>query len=722
MGRFEHKPGGSNPVEPQGAPKAAGTAGKTTLVEQLHGAVVQRRDGGAPAADPSAVHEAAAQGIATTSSPLPYSATIQRAFGRHDVSGVQAHTGPEATAASSAMGADAYTTGQHVVLGRGTDLRTVAHEAAHVIQQRGGVQLKGGVGESGDAHEQHADAVADAVVAGQSAVPLLDRYQGTVDTPGVQKFGADEHRNMGNEGSSAREVKLADDYTLSYGEITALGGDHFESIQQMRDFATRPTGANSREEIEYAREWKLGAKGRKYSEAAKKSQIARYYALASNNAVHFANPNEGDKDRAAKDKANDLDAEHKSPWWPKGKPKNAAAGYRHNHVLAINEALAAGKKGKGISSAMAADAFGSHFLTDSFSGGHLRTERNPIPAYWNSKVPMFYFNFIGYLSEMIAKQMNNMSGYNILTEEALVKGPLWLDGAQQIVSAKVGAKGVINFGDIVALAMHDYDNAQGVDAISDGKKVHLMGDGHAGEGDEKEKAVRAVSLSVKDIESAYALGQAGKDNADQLLAEDGLFAPERMIPTLDTSVGANARNPGTNWRLGSAQELLSIPYFRKALFTFGKEKKSDLKEVADDLGGAKKEALEKAVMSKLDSEAGCVSLIWGIINWTPDTGGGIAGHNQDDNAGDYYDVAAKIPGGIQSLTSTARINLILDLLNGVKVWKDEEQRIWYILDSAPLADARQVIAYIGWERLADELEDGEGSKFRKKFPKANYGT
>ena len=73
------------------------------------------------------------------------------------------------------MGAAAYATGDHVVLGRGTGLHTVAHEAAHVAQQRGGVQLKGGVGAAGDAYEQHADAVADAVVAGESAAPLLDQ-------------------------------------------------------------------------------------------------------------------------------------------------------------------------------------------------------------------------------------------------------------------------------------------------------------------------------------------------------------------------------------------------------------------------------------------------------------------------------------------------------------------------------------------------------------------
>lgn len=123
---------------------------------------------------PAAVHAAASRGAATPGSALPFSTSIQRAFGRHDVSSIQAHTGPEAAASAHAMGADAYATGNHVVLGRGADLHTVAHEAAHVVQQRGGVHLKGGVGAADDAYERHADTVADRVVAGQSAEDLLD--------------------------------------------------------------------------------------------------------------------------------------------------------------------------------------------------------------------------------------------------------------------------------------------------------------------------------------------------------------------------------------------------------------------------------------------------------------------------------------------------------------------------------------------------------------------
>jgi hypothetical protein len=135
--------------------------GKQTLVEQIVAPVVQQRAADKHVSSSEAtVHAAAARGTSTPASPLPFSDTLQRAFGRHDISSIHAHTGPEAAASAQAMGAEAYATGDHVVLGQGADLHTVAHEAAHVVQQRGGVQLKGGVGSVGDFYERHADAVA----------------------------------------------------------------------------------------------------------------------------------------------------------------------------------------------------------------------------------------------------------------------------------------------------------------------------------------------------------------------------------------------------------------------------------------------------------------------------------------------------------------------------------------------------------------------------------
>jgi hypothetical protein len=161
-------------------------AGKQTLVDQISAHVQARGAAEHGTADEGRVHAAAAQGVATPRTSLPFSDTIQRAFGRHDLSSVQAHTGPDAAASAQAMGAEAYATGDHVVLGRGNDLHTVAHEAAHVVQQRGGIQLKGGVGEAGDAYERHADAVAERVIAGQSAEDLLDAGVGRA-MPAVQR-------------------------------------------------------------------------------------------------------------------------------------------------------------------------------------------------------------------------------------------------------------------------------------------------------------------------------------------------------------------------------------------------------------------------------------------------------------------------------------------------------------------------------------------------------
>jgi hypothetical protein len=166
-----------------------GTPGKRTLVEALSiaevvgraggDATVQRRAAaGADAVTPDGVQAAAERGTSGTATTLPHFDRIQQLFGRHDVSGVRAYVGGAAAEGARAMGAEAFATGDQVAFRAAPDLHTAAHEAAHVVQQRAGVHLKGGVGEQGDAHERHADAVADAVVRGESSEALLDQYAG----------------------------------------------------------------------------------------------------------------------------------------------------------------------------------------------------------------------------------------------------------------------------------------------------------------------------------------------------------------------------------------------------------------------------------------------------------------------------------------------------------------------------------------------------------------
>jgi hypothetical protein len=149
-------------------------------------APVQRK-ANAEAADREPAQQIAAGGVSGAGQALPHAGTIQRLFGRHDIAEVQAHVGGPAAVAADRLGATAYATGNSVAFRSDPDLHTAAHEAAHTVQQRGGVQLAGGVGRSGDAYERHADAVADAVVAGESAESLLDPFAGGGGAPAVQK-------------------------------------------------------------------------------------------------------------------------------------------------------------------------------------------------------------------------------------------------------------------------------------------------------------------------------------------------------------------------------------------------------------------------------------------------------------------------------------------------------------------------------------------------------
>jgi len=129
--------------------------------------------GGGPSQRGS-VQQIASAGLRGTASPLPHFARIQQSFGRHDISNARAHVGGAAVAANERLGSSAYTRGAAIAFRRAPDLKLAAHEAAHVVQQRRGVQLKGGVGEENDVYERQADAVAEKVVAGESAEATLD--------------------------------------------------------------------------------------------------------------------------------------------------------------------------------------------------------------------------------------------------------------------------------------------------------------------------------------------------------------------------------------------------------------------------------------------------------------------------------------------------------------------------------------------------------------------
>lgn len=205
--------GGPRPGEGRTGPEPA--AGKSTLVDRANANLlereglapspargVQRKSVGAEATnDPAGI---AAAGTRGANAKLPFLDTIQRSFGLHDLFGVRAQIGGPASQATDALGANAYAQGDSVAFASSPDLHTAAHEATHVVQQRSGVQLESGLdGGRSDPYERHADAVADAVVRGESVESLLDA--------GPTRGGGAGVRNVQRKAGETDTSQLPDD-------------------------------------------------------------------------------------------------------------------------------------------------------------------------------------------------------------------------------------------------------------------------------------------------------------------------------------------------------------------------------------------------------------------------------------------------------------------------------------------------------------------------------
>lgn len=152
-----------------------------------------------PAAPSAEVLRIASDGLAGSAGPLPHLEQIQQSFGpRHELGSVRAHLGAEAVRASRQMDAQAYACGEHVAFAIAPSLQVAAHEAAHVVQQRAGVQPDQASGGASDRYEQHADRVATEVVAGRSSEGMLGEVAGQGGTGGgsTVQFWGHQHKDF----------------------------------------------------------------------------------------------------------------------------------------------------------------------------------------------------------------------------------------------------------------------------------------------------------------------------------------------------------------------------------------------------------------------------------------------------------------------------------------------------------------------------------------------
>ena len=190
----------------------AGAPGRRTLAQDLA---------------PRSVAETAERGVAGAGQSMPHGDAIRRSFGPYTPA-LTAHVGGAAAGACEELGAAAYATGMQVAFGAEPDLHTAAHEAAHTVQQAGGVRFLDGAGSPGDRFEDNADQVAARVVAGEPAHDLL------------AEWGLPRSAPRGNVQLTLRDAAA---YAKKVAKARANGKEAksdvtFESLQDVSDYAT----------------------------------------------------------------------------------------------------------------------------------------------------------------------------------------------------------------------------------------------------------------------------------------------------------------------------------------------------------------------------------------------------------------------------------------------------------------------------------------------------
>jgi hypothetical protein len=751
--------------------------GKRTLVEQAYeqggSAPVQRQAASGPERSgrgegaAGRVHAAAERGLEGGGGALPHLDTIQRAFGRHDVTGVSSHVGGPAEEACQAMGAQAYATGSSVAFAGAPDLHTAAHEAAHVVQQRGGVQLKGGVGEANDQYERHADAAADLVVQGKSAEATLDSMAsaGGGTRTAVQRFGSREHQSLGDNATGGASYDLGGHtaaidasaynraFRLTHGDIVMLSGDFFsprdtrptasggtepdpDSLFVLAGIASTNPGQNvgTWDEVVYAIQKAIPTDPRfqrastpehpdghpwarvTFSAAVMAAVDARYLRRAAANDEHFVAPAGTDRGPGA------------------GDGVSAGGSYRALHEVAIQLAYNQGSAAAGN----AREAAAQHFLTDHFAAGHLRTPRGSIRTHWRAIYPNFWTNIRNKIALDVATWINDHDAIgNVATVDQIYTT------IQTTVATETASIPPMGFDDLVSLVTHDFDNENGVAVVNDvGDTWKLFGDGNLDNPDPENRtraiAQQAVALGIADVETAAQMG-ARKGPTPMTSAQlfdsvrsatggrahpDGTkYGPEQLLPRPDDRRAAE--NGVQNWQRPNIDELWAAPVRSGAAATFGSEITASMQsgELNHELSGlaskfppAQDTQLVFTVHPRQGFQDGFLAPLIAnphqglldIINFSPSRG--QAGFNEDDAVmrevnGEEGGASAASEAELRGLTLEQRSERIRVLISGY-CGEDEGAVVVRLFETAPAGSRRTLYEMIEGHAWEGQFRDG----------------
>lgn len=370
-------------------------------------------------------------------------ATMERHFG-HDFGQVRLHTDNRAADSAAALAARAFTFSSHIVFGAGQyapaspdGQRLIAHELAHVVQQSGAAAIAPSnpaqfstVRDSGLESEAHqaAGTFAAENTAGQG--PSLTR----IATPAIQKWDSPEHVQLGEQPSGAQtgfitltshdrdlpqrhepiekwpkqwqrewttEQLRAITKGLTYGEMIALSGDFYAGYPAL-------DRAPLREIIDLIPLIRNGASTSELQSATG----GRYLALAKQNESHFSNVPEGHRN---------ID------FW------------RAGHIEAIKVARTGD-----ANRAWGLNAAADHYLTDAFSGGHLRVERDKLMG-----------STLGNIESKIEHDLDNEYGVAVTNK----RGDRWIAYGDEHLNTPANAQNHKYVEEAVRLSQRDIEAA-----------------------------------------------------------------------------------------------------------------------------------------------------------------------------------------------------------------------------------------------------------------------
>lgn len=438
--------------------------------------------------------------------------------------------------------------------------------------------------------------------------------------PVVQRFAELEHKAIGDKAVSDVQFRISptgklhmDDVNMTYGDLVAMG-DYFSSPDEITSLAATPgRSKNTIGEVYYALFVSVRGQdekplmGKMFDATAKDAVNERFYRLAASNVSHFPNPRSGDIE---------MDPRTKGKRRDETGPVGESGTYRDGHERAVRRAVQLGKAGHSIGGALAIDAFYAHFLTDAFSAGHLRTPRVTVTRYWHRKVPDFYARFLGWLGDTVAFWVSHHGGQ---LEQAAPRGTV-RKGARQAVKDALKTMPAMTFGDVVGLAVHDYDSERGVVVRVGGKKMRMVGDGHLldPEGDDDaatvkaaqttmDIAVKAVQASQRDIEKAYDMAASGSELEPVLRAltreGKGLFLAERLVPVPVPDNELTAADKSLTWAYEDVEDLFKDKRMRRALTVFANNKAAMFDAIMDDpsIDEVAKQGLQVMVRQPMES-------------------------------------------------------------------------------------------------------------------------